>query len=1202
MSKKINIQFTRIMRLTVFLLFLSFGMVHAADTYAQTANISLKMKNQTVQTVLDAIESQSEFHFFYNNKQIDTQRLVSVTCADDKIFDVLDQVFSGTDVSYQVMDKNIVLTVNDAKEDLETSTASPAPKPATQQPATISVTGTVIDERGEPLIGVTVLEEGTNNVAASDLDGNYNIKVNPSSNLVFSCIGFISQTVPVGNRAKVDVTLREDAVQLEDVVVVGFGTQVRANLTGAVATVDTKVLEDRPVTDLNQGLQGATPGMSIIYSSGQLGAEPTINVRGTGTIVSGSASGSPLILVDGIPTSMSMVNPDDVESISILKDAASASIYGARAAFGVVLITTKKGSNNDKLKFSYTASMGFSNPTKLLQHMESEAELEAIISAADARGEESESWGAYHKQTLVGVRRWKEQYAANRDPMDLNMVYGEDFENVNGTTYFYRIWDVEKLMFAKNVPNMNHSLSMSGKIGESSSIMASLGYTDRKGVMNWNPEEVSRYNFTVNVNTKLAKWLTSDIRVMASRQDHEEPYNYMGSGYSGYGANGYFGHIYRYGAYAPYGTYNGIGFGFAPTYMRLANRNLRRTDYLRLSAKLEAKITKEITATAEYSIGQTYVDWKMNGGVMNLWRYQGAMVDPNGTPVPQGATVGSSGDSVQYINSSESTNVFNAYVRYAKRFSENHNFSAQVGMNTEWNEFQRTYSARRNLLDPTKHEINLATGTQYSTTTNSRMAPSHTMYSIAGLFARINYDYKGKYLLELNTRYDGSSKFPRNQQWGVFPSGSIGWRVTEEPFMDGLKNVISNMKIRLSAGTIGNQNVQSNAFEAVMTGSSAYWMGNNATTQNLSYGLPSTTSDILTWEKVTTYDAGLEMSFFKMFDLSLDFYQRNTNGMLAPGEALPDLFGASAPLTNAGNLRTRGYEISLNFNKVINKEFTIFASVGLSDSKSVVTSWNSAGVLSDMYTGKEIGEIWGLTSDRLLQTSDFSNGVMNANLPDQSKLERGVFHYGPGDVLYKDLDGDGVITGGKGTIDDHGDLTRIGNSQPRYEYNFRLGGQFYGFDLNVFFQGIAKRNLSGASSDVFMPFQRGYYDILYAHQADYWTETNTDAYYPRLWRYFGASNAFTGVYGSNNSIVQTRYLLNLAYLRLKNITLGYTVPRSLTSKIKIDKVRVYCTGENFLTFQDKNLPVDPEVTQTEHMLGRSFPLQKTIAFGIQVNF
>lgn len=1189
------------MKLTVFLLFLSFSLLQAADSYSQTASISLKVNNETVQTVLDEIEAQSEFHFFYNNKQIDTKRIISIECSDDNIFEVLDEIFIGADVEYQVMDRNIVLTL---KKDQETVPPATGILQAGQQQQTEhKVTGVITDAYGEPVIGVTIVEEGSNNVSVSDLDGRYTIKTQPNANLVFSCIGFVTQTIPVNDRGVIDLLLKEDAVLLDDVVVVGFGTQVRANLTGAVSTVDTKVLEDRPLSDLNQGLQGASPGLSIIYSSGQLNGEPTINIRGTGTIIDGAASGGPLILVDGIPTSMSMVNPDDVESISVLKDAASASIYGARAAFGVVLITTKKGSDNDEIKFSYSGSVGFSNPTKLIQHMEPIQELTAIISAADARGEESESWGAYHKQTIIGVQRWYDLYADKRDPMDLNMIYGEDFENVNGTTYFYRVWDVEKLMFGRNVPNTNHSFRLSGKMGERSSIMASLGYSNRQGVMRENPEHMSRYNFTVNVNTELAKWLTADIRVMASRQDYEEPYNYMSSaGYSGFGNNGYFGHIYRYGAYAPYGTYKGVGFGFAPSYLREANLGLRRTDYLRLSAKLQAKVTKDLTVTAEYSIGQNYMNWKLNGGVLNMWRYQGAMVDPDGTPVPQGATPGSNGDAVKISNSNESTNVFNAYAKYSKRFSTDHNFSAQLGINTEWSEFQRSYSARHSLLDPTKHEIDLATGTQYSTTTSSRMAPAHTHYSIAGLFTRINYDYQGKYLVEFNARHDGSSKFPRKSQWGFFPSGSLGWRVSEESFMKPLAKIVNNMKIRISAGTIGNQRVRSNAFEAVMQGTNAYWLGNGSTTQNLTYNLPYTTSDRLTWEKVTTYDVGLDLSLFNMFDISADWFQRNTSCMLAPGETLPEVFGASAPLTNAGNLRTRGYELTLNYNKVITNNVTIFASVGFADSKSVVTSWSSAGVIDDMYEGKEIGEIWGLTSERLLQESDFSNGQMNPALPDQSGLERGVFQYGPGDVLYKDLDGDQIITGGKGTYDDHGDLTRIGNSLPRYEYNFRIGGEFYGFDLNVFFQGVGKRELSGRNSDVFMPFQRGYYDVLYAHQADYWTPQNTDAYYPRLWRYFGASNAFTGVYGSNNSIVQTRYLLNLAYLRLKNLTIGYTVPKNIVRKIKVDKIRVYMTGENLFTIQDKHLPVDPEVTQTEHMLGRSFPLQKTIAFGLQVNF
>ena len=1064
----------------------------------------------------------------------------------------------------------------------------------------IVVTGTVSDQYG-PIIGAYVFVKNTNNGATTDIEGKYSIEVPANAILEYTYVGYKSQSIPVNGRTVINVVMQEDSEMLDDVVVVGFGTQTKANLTGAVATVDTKDMETRPITDLNQGLQGVSPGLTIMYSSGQLGGAPTINVRGTGTIIDGAASGSPLVLVDGIPTSLEFVNPDDVESISVLKDAASASIYGARAAFGVVLITTKKGEKFDKLKFSYTGSMGFSRGTEYLEHMEPLKELNAIIETAAARGDVSESWGAYHTVTIKGVQKWYDNYASKRKWNDLEMVYGEDWENVNGTTYFYRVWDVNKLMYDNAAPTTNHSFNVNGKIGNNTSLMASLGYNYRKGLMKMNPEEMQRYNASININTKLSKWLTADIRMMASRQDYQEPFNYNASGgFSGGGNNGYFGHIYRYGAYAPYGTYKGISFGFPAIMLREANTNLRRTDYLRLSLGLKAQVTKEITLNAEYSVGQQYMNWTMNGGILNLWRYQGAMVDPNGTPTAI-QSVGSAYDAVRVVNSNETTNVFNAYARFNKKFKDVHNVTAQVGINTEWETFKRTYSERSNLLDPTKPEFVLATGTEYSVSTSGSFRPAHTEYSIAGVFGRLNYDYKGKYLVEFNLRYDGSSKFPTHSQWGVFPSGSIGWRVSEEPFMKSAKKVLNNLKLRASAGTIGNQRIRDNAFEPIMSSSQAYWLGNGSSVRNTSYGLPSTTSESLTWEKVTTFDVGIDVGLWRMINITADWYQRNTSGMLAAGEALPEVFGADAPLTNAGDLRTRGYEIDLSFNKVINENISVNASVGFSDSKSVVTKWNSAGVLGSMYEGMTVGEIWGLTTDRLIQESDIVNGQLNPSLPDQSLLVKSTFKFGAGDVLYKDLDGDGKITGGKGTKEDHGDLSIIGYSRPRYEYNFRLGGNFYGFDVNLFFQGVGRRDIAGTSSDVFMPFQRGYYDLLYAHQDDYWTPKNTDAYYPRLWRYSG-STALTGVYGSNNSITQTRYLINMAYLRLKNLTVGYTIPKKVTSKINVDRIRVYFSGENLLTFKDKHLPVDPEVTQTEHMLGRSFPLLRTLSFGVQATF
>lgn len=1067
----------------------------------------------------------------------------------------------------------------------------------------IKVAGVVTDTKGETLVGISVVLEGTLTAVATALDGSYEINVPQNGVLVFSSIGMRTQRVPVNGRARIDVVLEEDALALQEVVVVGFGTQRRENLTGAVATVDVaKALEARPVADLSRGLQGITPGMTITFSSGQLNTAANIRLRGTGTLINGSASGSPLVLVDGIPTDLSMINPEDVQSISVLKDAASASIYGARAAFGVVLITTKSGKDNEKMKFSYTGSYGWNNPTKLVDFADGEQELQVMIDAqARAGNNNAESFGMLYKTLLPGVQNWKQNYANNRQSKE--MVYGEDWEVIGNRAYFYRLWDPHKEMLGSNTPQTNHTLQMSGKVGPNSTIMASIGYSSKEGTMKINPEQLTRYNANINVNTKLNSWLTSDIRVLATRESYKEPYNYYANGYSGSGYNGYFGYYMRWGTFFPYGTYKGAYFRHAPGYMANANYNDQNTDYIRLSTNLRAKVTKEIDLVAEYSIAKSNVDWRVNGGVLSLWDFWSPM---NASTIQTTASPsvlvspGSTHDIVRSIKSSNETQVFNAYATYRKQLAGGHNFSGQVGINTEWNEFERTYAARQGLLDRDKPEFGLAIGTETSYSTVPRYVPIATEYSIAGFFGRFNYDYQGKYLAEINGRYDGSSKFPTHSQWGFFPSISLGWRISEENFMQSVRPTINNLKLRASVGSIGNQNIRDNAFIPVMSSTTALWLGAGSMSQSMTVNLPSTVSRDLSWESVTSYNLGLDVGLLNMFNINLDLYQRDTRGMLAVGKALPNTFGSSAPFENAGNLRTRGFEVSVDFQKALTNDIFVYASASIGDSRSEVTKWdNDAKTLGTIYKGMVIGEIWGLTTDRLYQASDFTNGQLNSGLPDQSKLRRGSFVFGPGDVMYKDLNNDGKIDNGKGTVDDPGDLTIIGNETPRYEYNFRLGGKFYNFDIDLFFQGVGKRDY-WAASDLVLPFYNRT-DAMYAHMTDFWTETNTNAYHARPYP-GNAANAFTGVTGSNNYARQSRYLLNMAYLRMKNLTVGYTVPANITNKVNIDKLRVYFSGENLFTIQDKNLPVDPEINQTEANWGRSFPYQRTISFGIQLNF
>ena len=1067
----------------------------------------------------------------------------------------------------------------------------------------IRVTGKVVDRNNEPLAGVYIIIDKTTTGTSTMPDGTYSISAPGNATLIFSQLGMTTVTIPVNNRSVINVSMTEDAIAFQDVVVVGFGTQRRENLTGAVATVDVaKALEARPITDLSKGLQGVTPGMTVTFASGQLGNNPTVRVRGVGTVIDGTATGSPLILVDGIPTEMNMINPEDVESISVLKDAASASIYGARAAFGVVLITTKSG-KEDKMKITYTGNIGFNKPMSLLEFVDPEVELPVMINAQLRAGNNAaESFGMEYQKLLPGIRTWKQNYANNRTSKE--MIYGEDWEVLDNRAYFYRLWDPHKEMLSNSSPQTNHTLQISGNVGDNTTIMASLGYTYTKGVMKIKPEHFSRYNANVNVKTNLSKWLTANIRILASREDYEEPYNYYGNGYSGDGANGYYGYYMRWGTFFPYGTYNGSYFRHAPGYMANANYNDRVTDYMRIGTSLTAKVTEDLQLVGEYSIGKSYRDYKLNGGTIELMDFWSPMPDKQNTVPGSLVGPGTSNDRVIKINQTDQTQVFNAYARYNKSLKENHNIGVQVGINTEWNRFDRSYAERRYLLDRNKPEFAMAIGDQFSYpggTPPQRFVPTVTEYAIAGLFGRINYDYKGKYLLELNGRYDGSSKFPASSQWAFFPSGSIGWRVSEENFMQGLKSVINNLKIRASIGSIGNQNIKANAFVPLMSSATANWITPTGTIQALTTDLPTAVGSSLTWERITTTDIGFDMGLFNMFRIGFDWFQRNTDGMLAAGKTLPQSFGTGAPLVNSGDLRTRGWELSVEFNKQVTKDLYLYASAGISDAVAVVTKWNNpAKTLGQFYEGMTIGEIWGLTTEGFFTSADFdTSGNLVSAIPSHTLLQKGTFKFAPGDIRYKNLDGDDKISNGSGTADKPGDLSIIGNNTPRYEYNFRLGAQFHGFDVDLFFQGVGKRDY-WAESDMILPFYART-DAMYGHMTDFWTPQNLDAYYPNP--YPGHSTAaFTGVAGSNNFARQTKYLLNLAYMRLKNLTIGYTIPASVTSKIKLDRARVYFSGENLFTIKDKHMPFDPETDQTEAMWGRTFPYQRTISFGLQLNF
>lgn len=1078
----------------------------------------------------------------------------------------------------------------------------------TQQSTAKTITGKVRDVNGEPLIGVSVAVKGTTTGTMTDMSGHYSLKIEgASAQLVFSYVGYKTVTL-TANKTLIDVTLQEDATMIDEVVVVGFGVQKKANLTGAVDAIDvTKAFASTPVTDVAKGLQGLSAGLTVTNKSGSLGGKPTINIRGVGTMINGKAAGEPLVLVDGVPADLSLINPDDIEGVSVLKDAASASIYGARGAFGVILVTTKKGkSDGGKVKFSYSGNIGFSKPSNLIDFMDPTDELPTMIAAGKRKdGKMTESFGMNHDVLLAGIQKWKERHGS-KSYKDTNMVLGDDWEIIGGRAYTYRVWEPHKVMLKDWTPETFHNLSAQGALSEKSSFLVSLGYSSQEGFMRLNTDKSKRYNANVSLNTKLSSWLTSNVGVMFARKEVQEPFNfYSNSGTNISGQNGYFGYYMRWGAYFPYGTNDGKYFRHAPGFLANANMNKNQKDLLRLNASLVAQVTKDITFNLEYSFMTEDSNLDINGRPLKLLDFWSGGWDENNldeTAYKYVSAPGSATDKIARSSSKRNNHVFNAYGNYRKTIDTNHNFSITAGANIESDQYRRFYLERRNVMDPSMPDINLGTGLQFTNAGFTSLNPANDEYAIAGFFTRVNYDYAGKYLLELNGRYDGSSNFPRNKLWGFFPSASLGYRISEEAFMQAIKPIVNDAKIRLSGGSIGNQNVTANAFRPMMTISNADWIQGNMLAASVN--APTLYDTSLSWERITTYDIGIDLKFNdNMFGLTFDWYQRENKDMLARGRTLPQATGTVAPWVNAGNMRTRGWELGVDFNYPINKDIMLYAKATVSDYQSEITKWDNPNKqLGELYEGMKVGEIWGFETDRLFQKDDFEadGKTLKPGIAKQTALQKDNFVFGPGDVKYKDLNDDGEISWGKRRVGDSGDLKVIGNTTPRYQYSFRLGAEAYGFDFDIFFQGVGKRDY-WANSDLILPLYNRT-DALYGGMDDYWSEDNTGAFFPRPFPGHATAAVGGGVNGSNNFTQQSRYLLNMSYLRLKNLTIGYTLPRITTQKIGLDKVRVYFSGQNLGEFKSSKLPVDPEIDETEAAWGRTYPYPRTISFGLQVNF
>ena len=1099
--------------------------------------------------------------------------------------------------------------------------AAAEPVPQQQGEAATMIEGQVLDENNEPVIGASVVQKGVKgNAVATDAFGNFKIRVRPGATLEFSYVGYKTVLVKASNG--MTVYLEPTTEQLNELVAIGYGSQKRANLTGAVSTVDvSRTMESRPQQDVMKALQGAVPGLTILNNTGNINGTPVVQLRGVGTL---SATASPLYVVDGVAMDdISYLNPEDIKEISVLKDASSSSIYGARAAFGVILITTKSGQKTDKIQIKYSNNFGWSQAAVIPGIHRNVEQLEASLEAAKMTGAENgEFFGIYYTDILPYARKWREQnsgpikdYREARLYQDENNV-GDYYLNAQGTGYIpYGDYDINSIYLNNAAPSNQHNVSLTGTTGRAT-FNAAFGYAKRQSLVNFNPDQVARYNAKLDLTVDFAKWLQAGARFSYSQRNTES---------RNVGSN-VWGTIWRFPGYLQMLGYrydeNGDAYDFNNeiAYLRGSAPIPVVNQYSRMQAWAKATIIPGLTLNADF----TYTLFNNNCEYAYLpfrrWNSWGR----NLSSLTYGVTPANSTSTKDNTHNTRWS--MNVYGTYDFTVAKDHNIKVMLGSNVEQDRSSYFMARTRVPLDFDLPAMNLYTG--------DLVAPSSSdsHWATAGFFGRFNYDYKGKYLLEYNGRYDGSSKFPANDQWAFFQSGSIGWRFSEEEFFKPISNIWSNGKLRASYGEIGNQAVGNNRFISTISARNIDYLNHSTGVLMNASTMPALVSASLTWERIRTTDIGLDFGFFNnQLSGSFDWFQRETLDMLAPGVTLPAVLGASAPYTNQGALRTRGWELSLNWNRSFG-DFDVYATFNISDSKTTVTKWNNiTNSLSANYSGAEYGAIWGFETDRYFTKDDFqtdANGnllkdasgrfLFKEGIADQHGLETGNFHYGPGDVKYKDLDGSGTIDGGSGTLEDHGDVKKIGNTLPRYEYGFHLGGAWKGIDLDIFCQGVGKRDMWTVSSMV-IPFTQAPNDIYYkgmeSHNSvifdDQWNivdyVVDQSNKYPRLWPNNYGSNNVPGIGGGqNNYLPQTRYLQDISYLRVKNITVGYTLPVDWTTKAYIQRARIYFSGENlfFLHRGNKGTGFDPEIVTTEwsgaNTVGRANPIQRTFSFGIQV--
>lgn len=1134
---------TLVMKLICFLMISALMQVSASTT----AQITINTQNAELRSVLKSISRKSGYDFIFADRIFTRAKPVNVQLNNANIREALDACLEGQSFIYEIKENTIFIKPAPAVFSL------PAPAEVLQ----LSVSGQVVDVDNTGIPAVTVSQKNGTARTVTDQHGNFRLSVSGSqATLVFTSIGFVKTELPVTAVNGKKVLMRVSSEALSEIVVVGYGTQKKANLTGAVGTVDEELLRNRPVQRLSQALQGTVPNLNILNNGTGGGPNATqgINIRGfTGF----GNLGTPLLVVDGVPGGdLNTINPGDVESISVLKDQASSSIYGVDGAFGVILVTTKKGAKDGKMQANYNNNISFAQLINVPKEVSSLEYVTAFNDAAINSGSSviyPEDQIARIKEYLAGTLTTETQ--ANAAGTDWN---NGQLGNANNKWFDIMLKDFAKIQ--------QHNFSLNGG-AKNISYYVGAGYQDRDGMLRYGNDNFKLYNLRANLSTDLKPWVQFNLRSSFSRSRYETAHNEVNR--TGNSLTGIFHQLARTAPVVPLYNPDGNLSNFSdPVWQSQGGRAVNNQDQVQLTGEVVLRPLKGLNITANYTLFAFNNENSDAGKTIFIPRPDGSL-----------ASFGTNPNTFSRVFARTNNSLTNMFATYERSFGE-HNFKLLGGYIRRFNQYLQLNASNSNLYSQDVPSLSL--------TYNDKPIVSDEVTELGteGFFSRFNYDYKGKWLLEFDGRYDATSRFISNR-WQFYPGVSAGYVISKEPFWAGISRAVHSLKLRASYGRSGDQSSLSAypfypSLNTVIPASTNWLFG---TGRQAAVSAPGVVNPFITWQKPTMIDFGFDATFFKdKLSLTFDWYKRTMKDLAVPSAPLPAIFGTSAPSINAGEVETKGFELSLTWRDRIGG-FRYDITAGLSDYRGVVTRYpNPTRILTDWFEGRRIGDIYGYTTTGLYA----SDVAAEAALPSSFSAKKWL----GGDAIYVDLDNSGRIDNGSNTADKPGDLSVIGNNTPRYSYNLSTNMQWKNFDLNIFLQGVAKRDVWvgtnyfwGINGD---RWQSSYFSI----HRDHWTPENTSAYFPKF--YMNAVDA------AKSQQVQSRYLQNAAYLRVKNVQLGYTLSPETLSRLKIAQLRFFVGAENLLTFTKMVKTLDPELAAIDggQGNGKVYPLQRTFTFGL----